>query len=167
MEFSFFAKFLFRENQPGPEGRPFGPGTACGGANQSGGLIGPGRLELRDQRFLGGAGRWRDSGMAGTPSADHPRAFVQSGREAVDEVVAVLDDFRPHLVVTYDPRGGYGHPDHIRAHEVVHAAIDAGITLFDVADTYGREPGLSETMLGKALGKRGSGSRRPAPRCRW
>ena len=37
---------------------------------------------------------------------------------------------------------------------VVHAAIDAGITLFDVADTYGREPGLSEAMLGKALGAR-------------
>lgn len=39
---------------------------------------------------------------------------------------------------------------------VVHAAVDAGITLFDVADTYGREPGLSETMLGKALGNRRS-----------
>lgn len=38
---------------------------------------------------------------------------------------------------------------------VVHAALDAGVTLFDVADNYGREPGLSETMLGKALaGKR-------------
>ncbi|SEQ67899.1 aldo/keto reductase [Arthrobacter sp. OV608] len=37
---------------------------------------------------------------------------------------------------------------------VVNAAVDAGITLFDVADTYGREPGLSETMLGKALGAR-------------
>ncbi|TLM86653.1 aldo/keto reductase [Pseudarthrobacter sp. NamE2] len=37
---------------------------------------------------------------------------------------------------------------------VVSAALDAGITLFDVADTYGREPGLSETMLGKALGNR-------------
>jgi 1-deoxyxylulose-5-phosphate synthase len=37
---------------------------------------------------------------------------------------------------------------------VVHAAVDAGITLFDVADTYGREPGLSEIMLGKALGTR-------------
>ncbi|MFJ5859832.1 aldo/keto reductase [Pseudarthrobacter sp. NPDC092439] len=37
---------------------------------------------------------------------------------------------------------------------VVHAALDAGITLFDVADTYGREPGLSETMLGRALGGR-------------
>ncbi|UEL30011.1 aldo/keto reductase [Pseudarthrobacter sp. L1SW] len=40
---------------------------------------------------------------------------------------------------------------------VVHAALDAGITLFDVADTYGREPGLSETMLGKALGSRRPG----------
>ena len=39
-------------------------------------------------------------------------------------MVAVLDDFRPHLVVTYDPRGGYGHPDHIRAHEMVHAAVE-------------------------------------------
>lgn len=75
-------------------------------------------------RFLGGAGRWRDSGMAGTPSADHPRAFVRSGNQAVDELVAVLDEFRPHLVVTYDPRGGYGHPDHIRAHEIVHAAVE-------------------------------------------
>ena len=37
---------------------------------------------------------------------------------------------------------------------VVHAALDAGITFFDVADTYGREPGLSESMLGKALGSR-------------
>ncbi|MCE3291211.1 MAG: aldo/keto reductase [Arthrobacter sp.] len=37
---------------------------------------------------------------------------------------------------------------------VVHAALDAGVTLFDVADSYGREPGLSETMLGKALGSK-------------
>jgi 1-deoxyxylulose-5-phosphate synthase len=39
---------------------------------------------------------------------------------------------------------------------VVHAALDAGVTFFDVADAYGREAGLSETMLGKALkGNRG------------
>jgi 1-deoxyxylulose-5-phosphate synthase len=37
---------------------------------------------------------------------------------------------------------------------VVHAALEAGVTLFDVADTYGREPGLSETMLGKSLAGR-------------
>lgn len=81
-------------------------------------------MGLDRPRFLGGAGRWRDSGMAGTPSADHPRAFVGSGHDAVDEMVSVIDGFRPHLVVTYDPRGGYGHPDHIRAHEVVHAAVE-------------------------------------------
>jgi aryl-alcohol dehydrogenase-like predicted oxidoreductase len=40
------------------------------------------------------------------------------------------------------------------ADAVVHAALDAGITLFDVADVYGRDPGLSETMLGKALAGR-------------
>ncbi|MCD2263346.1 N-acetyl-1-D-myo-inositol-2-amino-2-deoxy-alpha-D-glucopyranoside deacetylase [Dietzia aurantiaca] len=74
-------------------------------------------------RFLGEAGRWRDSGMAGTPAAEHPRAFVGSGAEAVAALVAVIDEFRPDLVVTYDPRGGYGHPDHIRAHEVVHTAV--------------------------------------------
>jgi len=74
-------------------------------------------------RFLGDAGRWRDSGMAGTPSADHPRAFVGSGRAAVEEMAGILDGWRPDLVVTYDPRGGYGHPDHVRAHEVVHAAL--------------------------------------------
>ena len=75
-------------------------------------------------RFLGGAGRWRDSGMAGTASVDHPRAFVRSGQNAVDHLVAVLDEWRPQLVVTYDPDGGYGHPDHIRAHDIVHAAVE-------------------------------------------
>jgi len=80
-------------------------------------------LGIDRPRFLGGAGRWRDSGMAGTPAAENPRAFVRSGRAAVDELVGILDEFRPHLVVTYDPHGGYGHPDHIRAHEIVGAAV--------------------------------------------
>ncbi len=52
-----------------------------------------------------------------------------------------------------------GRPDTVTetqggTNSVVHAALDAGITLFDVADMYGPEPGLSETMLGKALGSR-------------
>ncbi|MDI3331150.1 MAG: aldo/keto reductase [Micrococcus sp.] len=37
---------------------------------------------------------------------------------------------------------------------VVHAALDAGVTLFDVADTYGATAGLSEERLGAALGTR-------------
>ncbi|TQM30731.1 N-acetyl-1-D-myo-inositol-2-amino-2-deoxy-alpha-D-glucopyranoside deacetylase [Nocardia bhagyanarayanae] len=87
-------------------------------------------LDAAPPRFLGGAGRWRDSGMAGTPSAEHPRAFVRSGPEAVDALVEILLELRPRVVIGYDPRGGYGHPDHIRAHEVatdaVHAAAERG-----------------------------------------
>ncbi|MFF5034462.1 N-acetyl-1-D-myo-inositol-2-amino-2-deoxy-alpha-D-glucopyranoside deacetylase [Nocardia salmonicida] len=82
-------------------------------------------LGVTEPRFLGGPGRWRDSGMAGTPSAANPRAFVHSGDAAVDELVAVILELRPRVVVTYDPRGGYGHPDHIRAHEITTAAVEA------------------------------------------
>ncbi|WP_328405738.1 N-acetyl-1-D-myo-inositol-2-amino-2-deoxy-alpha-D-glucopyranoside deacetylase [Nocardia sp. NBC_00403] len=81
-------------------------------------------------RFLGGAGRWRDSGMAGTAAAENPRAFIHSGVEAVDALTEVLLELRPRVVIGYDPRGGYGHPDHIRAHQIttaaVHAAADRG-----------------------------------------
>ncbi|MFI9509191.1 N-acetyl-1-D-myo-inositol-2-amino-2-deoxy-alpha-D-glucopyranoside deacetylase [Nocardia sp. NPDC052566] len=82
-------------------------------------------LDAAPPRFLGGAGRWRDSGMAGTPSAANPRAFVNSGDTAVDALVEVLLELRPRVVIGYDPRGGYGHPDHIRAHEVATAAVEA------------------------------------------
>lgn len=71
---------------------------------------------------LGGAGRFRDSGMVGSPSAENPRAFVNSGEAAVDELAGLFERLRPHLVLTYGPDGGYGHPDHIRAHEITHAA---------------------------------------------
>lgn len=81
-------------------------------------------LGVVQPEFLGGAGTWRDSGMVGTPSADHPRAFVRSGEDAIRAMVSLLDGWRPDVVVTYDPRGGYGHPDHIRAHEVVHSALE-------------------------------------------
>ncbi|MDX1875357.1 N-acetyl-1-D-myo-inositol-2-amino-2-deoxy-alpha-D-glucopyranoside deacetylase [Mycolicibacterium sp. 120266] len=75
--------------------------------------------------FLGGAGRWRDSGMAGTP-ARHRQRFVDADIEGpVAALVAIIRELRPHVVVTYDPNGGYGHPDHIRAHEVTTAAVAA------------------------------------------
>ncbi|WP_293953532.1 N-acetyl-1-D-myo-inositol-2-amino-2-deoxy-alpha-D-glucopyranoside deacetylase [uncultured Corynebacterium sp.] len=73
-------------------------------------------------RLLGGAGRWRDSGMVGDPANEHPRAFIHSGGEAVEQLVEQFEQLRPHLVITYGPDGGYGHPDHIRAHEITHAA---------------------------------------------
>src|SRR5919107_5455120 len=88
-------------------------------------------LGVSDIRFLGGPGRWRDSGMIGTPANDHPRAFWNADLdEAVAQAVAVVREVRPQVVVTYDENGGYGHPDHIQAHRVamgaVEAAADAG-----------------------------------------
>jgi N-acetyl-1-D-myo-inositol-2-amino-2-deoxy-alpha-D-glucopyranoside deacetylase len=74
--------------------------------------------------FLGGAGRWRDSGMAGTPPRHHTR-FIDAGDDAVHELVGLIESRRPHVVVTHDPNGGYGHPDHIHANEVTTAAIAA------------------------------------------
>lgn len=68
--------------------------------------------------------RYRDSGMAGTASADHPRAFVRADpEEVVARVAAVIARVRPDVIITYDRNGGYGHPDHIRAHQVTCAAV--------------------------------------------
>jgi mycothiol conjugate amidase Mca len=69
---------------------------------------------------------YRDSGMAGTADNDNPLSFLQSSfDEAVGRVVKVMREEHPQVVVTYDENGGYGHPDHIRAHQVAVAAFEA------------------------------------------
>lgn len=85
-------------------------------------------LGIDEPEFLGGAGRWRDSGMAGTPLRHHQRFIDADPAETVGALVAVIRDLRPHVVVTYDPQGGYGHPDHIHSHEVTMAAVRAAGT---------------------------------------
>jgi N-acetyl-1-D-myo-inositol-2-amino-2-deoxy-alpha-D-glucopyranoside deacetylase len=90
-------------------------------------------LGVTDRRFLGGAGRWRDSGMAlaghGVRAAPlpvlHPRAFAAPDAfdKEVEALVAVLTDVRPDVVVTYAADGTYGHPDHVRAHHITVAAV--------------------------------------------
>ncbi len=83
-------------------------------------------LRVTDHRFLGGPGRWRDSGMMGTPSNERPECFWQADLdEAVRALVGVVREVRPQVVVTYDSNGGYGHPDHVQAHRVAVAAFDA------------------------------------------
>ncbi|MDV7245734.1 MULTISPECIES: N-acetyl-1-D-myo-inositol-2-amino-2-deoxy-alpha-D-glucopyranoside deacetylase [Rhodococcus] len=125
----------------GEEGEVIGDewaGLVAGAADQLGGyrigelrsalsILGAGR-----PRFLLEAGHFRDSGMAGTPSAAHPRAFVNADKEtAIAALVAVIRELRPHVVVTYDEHGGYGHPDHIQAHRLTEAAVEAsGTTTF-------------------------------------
>jgi N-acetyl-1-D-myo-inositol-2-amino-2-deoxy-alpha-D-glucopyranoside deacetylase len=83
-------------------------------------------LGVTDYRLLGGPGRWRDSGMMGLPTNDAPRAFWRADlAEAVRELVGVVREVRPQVLVTYDENGGYGHPDHIQAHRVAMGAVEA------------------------------------------
>lgn len=73
-----------------------------------------------------GRATYRDSGMAGTPSMDHPRALCGAPLAQVASAVgAVIADLAPDVVVTYDARGGYDHPDHIRVHQATCAAVAA------------------------------------------
>jgi N-acetyl-1-D-myo-inositol-2-amino-2-deoxy-alpha-D-glucopyranoside deacetylase len=89
-------------------------------------------LGVSDHRLLAG-GRWRDSGMAWVEPglagagelAPHPDAFVSAPLdEAASALADVVREVQPQVVVTYDPRGGYGHPDHIKAHEITSAAME-------------------------------------------
>jgi N-acetyl-1-D-myo-inositol-2-amino-2-deoxy-alpha-D-glucopyranoside deacetylase len=81
-------------------------------------------LGVTDHRFLGGPGRWRDSGMMGLPDNADPRCFWQADvAEAAAALAAVIRDVRPQVLVTYDAHGYYGHPDHIQAHRVSRAAV--------------------------------------------
>ncbi|MFC3985953.1 N-acetyl-1-D-myo-inositol-2-amino-2-deoxy-alpha-D-glucopyranoside deacetylase [Streptosporangium jomthongense] len=82
-------------------------------------------LGVTDHRFLGGPGRWRDSGMMGVASNDHPAAFWRADLdEAAGELVKVIRETRPQVLVTYDENGFYGHPDHIQAHRVSARAFE-------------------------------------------
>jgi N-acetyl-1-D-myo-inositol-2-amino-2-deoxy-alpha-D-glucopyranoside deacetylase len=96
-------------------------------------------LGVGDHRFLdtvelpdAPAERYRDSGMAWDP--DHravaapdtgPEAFARADVErAAARVAAVVREVRPHALVTYEPGGGYGHPDHVQAHRVAMRGVE-------------------------------------------
>ncbi len=95
--------------------------------------------ELADAaRALGLAGFWmlpyRDSGMRGSADNQHSRALIQQPLERlIEEIKGFLERLRPQVVITHDPHGGYGHPDHIRVcqatttafHELVDRAKQA------------------------------------------
>lgn len=82
-------------------------------------------LGVTDHRFLGGPGRFRDSGMMGLPTNTRSDCFWQADvDEAAKLLVEVLREVRPQVAVTYDENGGYGHPDHIQAHRVAMRAVE-------------------------------------------
>ena len=87
-------------------------------------VLGVAHSVLGEDPQRGVASRYRDSGMAGTASAEHPDAFVRADpSEAAEMVAAHIRAVRPDVVVTYDEHGGYAHPDHIHTHRVTMAAL--------------------------------------------
>ena len=81
---------------------------------------------VTDFRFLAeGEGKYRDSGMMGTEPNNRPDVFWQADlEEASDYLVKVIEEVKPHILITYDEIGGYGHPDHIQAHRVAMRASE-------------------------------------------
>lgn len=72
---------------------------------------------------------YRDSGMAGTAENQNPLAFMNVNfADAIGKLVAIIREFQPQIMITFDETGGYGHPDHIAIYKYVtgafHAAAD-------------------------------------------
>lgn len=81
-------------------------------------------LGVDDWRILGGPGAYRDSGMMGTEPNNRPDTFWQADLlDAATHLVKIIREVRPQVLVTYDDFGGYGHPDHIKAHRVATYAM--------------------------------------------
>lgn len=69
---------------------------------------------------------YHDSGMAGSETNAASYAFVNAAPDDVTgRLVGLIRQHRPHVVITYDDNGGYGHPDHIMSHRMTMAALDA------------------------------------------
>lgn len=83
-------------------------------------------LGVSDFRFLAeGERKYRDSGMMGTEPNNRLDVFWQADlEEASDCLVKVIEEVKPHVLITYDEIGGYGHPDHIQAHRVAMRASE-------------------------------------------
>jgi N-acetyl-1-D-myo-inositol-2-amino-2-deoxy-alpha-D-glucopyranoside deacetylase len=79
------------------------------------------KLGLKDVFFLG----YRDSGMPVTPENEHPDAQIQhSVDEVAGKVVKYIRELKPEVVLTFDPIGGYRHPDHIHIHKATVLAFE-------------------------------------------
>jgi N-acetyl-1-D-myo-inositol-2-amino-2-deoxy-alpha-D-glucopyranoside deacetylase len=83
-------------------------------------------LGISDYRFLGApTKKFRDSGMMGTEPNNNPDVFWQADVDIAAQIlVEVIEEVKPHILITYDEIGGYGHPDHIQAHRVAMRAAE-------------------------------------------
>ena len=120
---------------------------------------------------LGGDGRFRDSGMA---YDDKGRAIARDVLregifwttdllEAANELVPVIRDRRPQVLITYNEFGGYGHPDHIQAHRVaMYATQLAGVPSYrpDLGEPWTVDRVLWTTMSKSRMRRRHPGAAR-------
>jgi LmbE family N-acetylglucosaminyl deacetylase len=98
-------------------------------------------LGLAGVHFMG----YRDSGMPGSPLNAQPRAFAAAPlSETARAVARFIRRLRPQVVITFDPIGGYRHPDHIAAHK---ATVEAFRLAADPAELPGEEPPYSPQKL--------------------
>ncbi|HXP19128.1 MAG TPA: N-acetyl-1-D-myo-inositol-2-amino-2-deoxy-alpha-D-glucopyranoside deacetylase [Streptosporangiaceae bacterium] len=105
-------------------------------------------LGVTDHRFLGGPGRWHDSGMMGTGSNELDECFWMANvDEAASALLEIIREVRPQVLVTYDANGFYGHPDHIQAHRVT-------VRAFELADGLVRKlyaTAVPQSVLAQAI----------------
>ena len=95
-------------------------------------------LGVSDFRFLGAPTRkFRDSGMIGMEQNNRPDVFWQTNLdEAAAELVKIILEVKPQVLVTYDEMGGYGHPDHIQAHRVAMRAAELAAPEWNISKIY-------------------------------
>jgi N-acetyl-1-D-myo-inositol-2-amino-2-deoxy-alpha-D-glucopyranoside deacetylase len=116
-------------------------------------------LGVTDHRFLAPPGVYRDSGMAGLPENSAPNAFWQADTdEAAARLAAIIREVRPHVLVTYDENGGYGHPDHVKAHRVAMRAAELAAPEHGIAKIYWNALPREEVLRADAA-LRASGAR--------
>jgi N-acetyl-1-D-myo-inositol-2-amino-2-deoxy-alpha-D-glucopyranoside deacetylase len=125
-------------------------------------------LGVTDHRFLGEAGKYRDTGMiyddegnAAVPPQTRLDSFWQADlTEAANDLVKVIREIRPQVLLAYDEWGGYGHPDHVQAHRVaMYAAALAAVPsyredlgeVWDIPKIYWNA--MAETGLRESLRK--------------
>ena len=105
----------------GAEGDPLGP-FRLGEVREAMRRLGVHHAVLGADETAGRLSRFRDTGMAGMPSTEHPRAFGAADVEEVGSLVADhIRALRPDVVVTYDSTGGYEHPLHPYTHALLSA----------------------------------------------
>jgi N-acetyl-1-D-myo-inositol-2-amino-2-deoxy-alpha-D-glucopyranoside deacetylase len=109
-------------------------------------------LGIDEPLFLGGAGRWRDSGMKGTPPRHRQRFIDADAREAVGALVGIIRELRPHVVVTYDQR---------RATDTRTTSTRTDVTTAAVA-----RPAVRTTRASRGRCRSSTGPCRPAARWR-